>query len=76
MNVKSQSVSGFEDTIKEILRKLGYHCHEWIGLEGSESQLGTFQIEGREVPSLVLYVQNHGSRRSCDFLIPVVESVS
>ncbi len=76
MNIKSQSVSGFDDGIKEILRKLGYHCHEWIGMEGSESQLGAFHFEGREAPSLVLFIQNHGSHRSCDFLIPVVESDS
>jgi hypothetical protein len=76
LRVKSQSTSGFEKGLKEIMGNLGYHCPEWIGVEGSESQLGAFHYGAKTSPSLILFVQNHGSQRSCDFLIPVVESVS
>ena len=76
LNIESQSMSGFERGIKEILRNLGYHCSEWVGMEGTESQLGAFHLRSQVLPSLVLIVQNHGSRRSCDFMIPVIESGS
>jgi hypothetical protein len=76
LSVKSQSTSGFEQGVKEILEDLGYRCPEWIGVEGSESQLGAFHFGAKTSPSLILFVQNQGSQRSCDFLIPVVKSVS
>jgi hypothetical protein len=76
LSVKSQSTSGFERGVKEILEDLGYHCPEWVGVEGSESQLGAFHFGAKTSPSLILFIQNHGSQRGCDFLIPVVESDS
>jgi hypothetical protein len=75
LSIVSQAISGFERGVKEILANLGYHCPEWVGVEGSESQLGAFHFGDQTSPSMVLFIQNHGSRRSCDFLIPVVESV-
>lgn len=75
LNVQIESESGIEDGVKEILNDLDFHCPEWIGVEGSEAQLGAFHFENRELPSLVVFIRNLGSRRSCDFLIPVVESV-
>lgn len=76
LNIKCQSVSGIEDSIQRLLQELGCQCREWVGVKGSESQLGAFYFQGRETPALVIFIQNHGSRRSCDFLIPVSDSVS
>jgi hypothetical protein len=75
VSVEGQSTSGFEDGAKRILEDLGYRCPEWVGMEGSESQLGAFYFGDQEMPALILFIQNHGARRNCDFLIPVIESV-
>ncbi len=71
--VEGHSTQGFEKGARQILENLGYHCSEWIGVEGSESQLGAFHCEAQVNPALILFVQSHGSRRTCDFLIPVLE---
>jgi len=74
LSVECQSASGLEDCAKDILKDFGYRCPEWIGVEGSEAQLGAFHLGDQKSPSLILFIQNHMSRRSCDFLIPIVES--
>jgi hypothetical protein len=74
--VESQASAGFEDEAKKIFKSFGYHCLEWIGVEGSTSQLGAFYYESEETPALVLFIQNRGARCNCDLLIPVKESVS
>jgi len=74
LSVESHSIKGFENGARQILENLGYRCLEWIGVEGSESQLGAFHFETQKIPALILFVQNHGSQRTCDFLIPVLES--
>jgi hypothetical protein len=76
LSVESQAASGFEDGAKRIFKNFGYCCSEWVGVEGSESQLGAFHHEAQGTPALILFVQNHGARRNCDLLIPVKESVS
>jgi hypothetical protein len=75
LSVEGQSTTRFEDGAKRILRDLGYCCPEWIGVEGSESQLGAFYFGTQETPALILFIQIHGAHRNCDFLIPVIESV-
>jgi hypothetical protein len=73
--ISSNSAKGFEDGAKDILKDLGYQCSEWIGMEGSESQLGIYFCGTRKAIALVVFIENRGARRSCDFLIPVNESV-
>ena len=75
LNIESQAKSGFEEGAKRILKHFGYRCPEWVGVEGTEAQLGAFHFGAQEMPALILFIQNHGARRSCDFLIPVLESV-
>lgn len=74
LSIEGQSTKGFENGARQVLENLGYRCPEWVGLEGSEAQLGAFHSGTQVTPALILYVQNHGSRRTCDFLIPVLES--
>jgi hypothetical protein len=76
LGIESQAVSGFENGIRRILESSGYHCPEWIGVEGSTSQLGAFYLETQQTPALVLFIQSHGARNNCDILIPVMESAS
>jgi hypothetical protein len=73
---ESQGKTGFERGAKKILNDFGFRCSEWVGVEGSESQLGAFHLGMQDSPALILYVQNHGARRYCDFLIPVTDAVS
>jgi hypothetical protein len=74
LSVECQAHSDLSAGAQQVLESLGYSCLEWIGVEGSESQLGAFHLETPETPALILYLQNHGARRNCDILIPVIES--
>jgi hypothetical protein len=76
LSVECQAHSDLSAGAQRVLESLGYSCLEWIGVEGSESQLGAFSLGTPETPSLILYLQNHGARRICDILIPVIESES
>jgi hypothetical protein len=76
LHLESQAALEFEDGAKRIFESFGYHCSEWIGVEGSASELGAFYHETQKTPALILFVQNNGTRRNCDLLIPVMESVS
>jgi len=75
LSFKSQAETGFESGAKTILEDLGFHCSEWVGVEESESQLGVYRFGAQDSPVLILFVQNHGARRNCDFLIPVVDPI-
>jgi hypothetical protein len=75
LRVESQAKTGFESGAQKILEGLGYKCSEWIGVEDSESQLGAFHFGTEDRTALILFAQNQGSRRICDFLIPVSDSV-
>ena len=74
LSIECQSASGLEAGAQRVLESLGYRCPEWMGVEGSESQLGAFHLGTKETPALILYVQNRGARRNCELLIPVTES--
>jgi hypothetical protein len=67
---------GLENGATAILEGLGFHCSEWVGVEESDSHVGIFRSEARDSPGLILFVQNHGTRRSCDFLIPVIDAAA
>jgi hypothetical protein len=75
LSVEIQSKTGFETAAKKILEDLGFQCSEWVGVEESESQLGAFRFGTQASPALILFVQNHGARRNCDFLIPVADAI-
>jgi hypothetical protein len=72
---ESHATTGFENGAKKILEDLGFNCSEWVGVEASESQLAAFRFGEQNKPALILFVQNHGARRNCDFLIPVVDPI-
>ena len=74
LSAKGVFENGFENSVREGLIALGYRCSEWIGVEDSEARLGAFHYSASEDLALILYAQDQGSRRQCDFLIPVTES--
>jgi hypothetical protein len=76
LSAKGAFENGFETSVREALNILGYRCSEWIGVEDSEARLGAFHYGASKDLALILYVQDQGSRRQCDFLIPVAESAS
>ena len=75
-SIEIQAASGFDIGARRILEDCGYRCPEWIEVESSESHLGAFYFGIQETPPLILFIQNHGARLTCDILIPVTESVS
>lgn len=76
LSIECQSASGPDAGMQRVLESLGYRCPEWIGVEGSESQLGAFYLGTQKTPVLILCVRNRGARRNYDLLIPVIESES
>jgi hypothetical protein len=74
LSAKGDLETGFEGSVREVLKDLGFRCSEWIGVEDSEARLGAFHDGTSKDPSLIVYVQDQGSRRQCDFLIPVTEA--
>jgi hypothetical protein len=74
LSAKGFIENGFENSVRGVLIALGYRCSEWIGVEDSEARLGAFHYGDSEDLALILYVQDQGFRRQCDFLIPVTES--
>jgi hypothetical protein len=76
LSAKGVFENGFENSVREVLISIGYQCSEWIGVEDSEARLGAFYYGASKDLALILYVQDQGSRRQCDFLIPVTESAS
>jgi hypothetical protein len=72
---ESQAKTGFERGARKILEDFGFHCSEWVGVEVSESQLAAFRFGEQDKPALILFLQNHGARRNCDFLIPVIDPI-
>jgi hypothetical protein len=76
LSVDGLAEAGFENAAIEVLKDLGFHCGEWVGVEDSDSKLGAFHLEDSNAPALILFVKDVRLRRHCDFLIPVAESIS
>jgi hypothetical protein len=74
LSAKGALETGFEASVREVLKDLGFICSEWIGVEDSEAKLGAFNYGASKDLALIAYVQDQGSRRQCDFLVPITES--
>jgi hypothetical protein len=72
MSVECQVNTDFALMAQKILKDLGYGRSEWVEIEGSKSQLSDFHRGAENSPALILFIQNHGAQRNCDFLIPVM----
>jgi hypothetical protein len=72
MSIESQANTDFAVMAQKILKDLGYGRLEWTEIEGAKSQLGDFRFGTENSPVLILFIQNHGAQRNCDFLIPVM----
>jgi hypothetical protein len=73
MSMECCANADFTAIAQKILKDLGYRCSEWVGIENSESQLGDFHYGDEDRPAIILFIQNRGTRRNCDFLIPVMD---
>jgi hypothetical protein len=73
MSMECCANADFAAIAQNILKDLGYRCSEWVGIENSESQLGDFRYGTEDHPAIILFIQNRGTRRNCDFLIPVMD---
>jgi hypothetical protein len=61
--------------IEELFRDIAYRCEEWVGVEGSESQLAIFCPENETEPKLVLCADISKPMWKFDLLIPLMEQV-
>ncbi|HEX9442609.1 MAG TPA: hypothetical protein VGA73_00745 [Candidatus Binatia bacterium] len=71
LRIEGHGAGMIESAVEEIFGDLGYRSEEWVGVEGSESQLGIFSPVDRQEPKLVLCIDSVKSAWKCDFLIPV-----
>jgi hypothetical protein len=74
LSAKGDLETGFEGSVREVLKDLGFRCSEWIGVEDSEARLGAFHYGASKDLALIVYVQDQGFSRQCDFLIPVTDA--
>jgi hypothetical protein len=75
LRVEGHGPGMIESAVEEIFDGLGYRCEEWVGIEGSESQLAIFKPIQKEEPKLVLCLDAARSTWKCDFLVPVSENL-
>jgi hypothetical protein len=71
LRVEGHGPGMIESTVEEIFDGLGYRCEEWVGVEGSESQLAIFKPTKKSEPRLVLCIDSTKNLWKCDFLVPV-----
>jgi hypothetical protein len=71
LSIECQSAQRLESGIRPMFESLGYRCPEWVGVEGSESQLAAFHLGTDAKPTLILHIQNRGAGRNVDLLIPL-----
>jgi hypothetical protein len=75
LRIEGHGPGMIEGVAEEILKDHGYRCEEWVGVEGSDSQLAIFSpIDGNEA-KLVLCFNIARGQWKCDFLIPVSENL-
>jgi hypothetical protein len=68
--------SGMNDKmIEELFREFGYRSEEWVGVEGSESQLAIFSPWGGTEPKVVFCLNAARPIWKCDVLIPVTDTL-
>ena len=61
--------------VEELFRDIAYRCEEWVGVEGSESQLAIFCPENETEPKLVLCADISKPMWKFDLLIPLMDRV-
>jgi len=62
--------------VEELFRDFDYRCEEWVGVEGSESQLAIFCPENETEPKVVFCADLSKPIWKCDLLVPVMEQLS
>jgi hypothetical protein len=61
--------------VEELFRDFDYRCEEWVGVEGSDSQLAIFCPNNETGPKVVFCADLSKPIWKCDLLIPVMEQV-
>jgi hypothetical protein len=64
-----------DKTIEELFREFGYRSEEWVGVEGSTSQLAIFSPWGGTEPKVVFCLNTARPVWKCDVLIPVADTL-
>jgi len=75
LRVEGNGPGMIESAVEEIFDGLGYRCEEWVGVEGSESQLAIFKPMEKNEPKLVLCIDSARNVWKCDFLVPVSDNL-
>jgi hypothetical protein len=75
LRVEGHGPGMIESAVEEIFDGLGYRCEEWVGVEGSQSQLAIFKPIKKSEPKLVLCIESAKNVWKCDFLVPVSDSL-
>lgn len=71
LRIQRQGPGLFDLLVKETLEEFGYRCAEWVGIEGSQAQLGIFSHQENDKARMVFCMDVARDTWKCDFLIPV-----
>jgi len=73
LRIEGHGSGMIDSVVEEVFRDLGYHCEEWVGVEGSNTQLAIFSPREKEEPKMVLCFDIVKFMWKCDLLIPVAD---
>ena len=73
LRVEGRGPGMSDDLVEELFRDLAYRCEEWVGVEGSDSQLAIFCPDNEAEPKVVFCTDLSRPIWKCDLLIPMME---
>jgi hypothetical protein len=73
LRISGRGLKMFERLAEELSYDVGYHCEEWITIQGSTARLATFAAFDRPHVKIIVCLESSQAVHKCDFLFPVAE---
>lgn len=75
LRVEGHGCGMSDGVVEELFKDFAYRCEEWVGVEGSEAQLGIFRPIDNGAPQIVFCADLAKPTWKCDLLIPLFEQL-
>jgi hypothetical protein len=76
LRISGRGLKMFERLAQELSYDVGYHCEEWITVQGSMTRFATFATFDRPHVKIILCLESSKAVHKCDFLLPVGDSIA
>jgi hypothetical protein len=76
LRISGRGLKMFERLAQELSYDVGYHCEEWIAVQGSTARFASFATFDRPHVKIILCLESSKAIHKCDFLFPVGESIA